>query len=411
MYLQLAWRNIWRNPRRTSIILSAIIIGVASMIFLASLMRGMMDGMVENAIDNMVGHIRIQHPDYRIDPSIENRIDFPDKILKALATVLPDGARIAKRIRVDAVVNTAREMAGVVMVGIEPDAEKKTSFIGSASLEGRLFHGEERGGIVIGRALADKLGTGTGKKVVLMSQAEDGEIASRAFRIRGIYRSEMAATEKTFVFVPLSAAQRMLGVKDSVTEIAVTLADREMAEGDLAELTEKCNRRLEGTATQAENWRDALPAINAYIGLFDSFLYIWYLVVFVAMGFGIVNTVLMAVYERMREFGLLKALGMKPARIFRMVLGETLLLLGLGLSAGNLAALTGVGILARTGINLSAFSKGTQMWGIDRVILPTLSFGDVFIANITVLVLGVAVGVYPALRAARFTPVETMRQV
>ena len=140
MYLQLSWRNIWRNPRRTATILSAIIIGVASMIFLASLMRGMMVGMVDNAIDNMVGHIRIRHPDYRTDPSIENRIEVPDAVLKVLAEVLPDGAKIAKRIRVDAVVNTARQMAGVVMVGIEPDQEKKVSFIGTAPLAGRFFH-------------------------------------------------------------------------------------------------------------------------------------------------------------------------------------------------------------------------------------------------------------------------------
>ena len=410
MYLQLAWRNIWRNPRRTLIILSAIIIGVVSMIFLASLMRGMMEGMVENAIDNMVGHVRVRHPDYRTDPAIDNRMTEPAAIRREMERLLPGGTRIAERIRVDAVVNTAREMAGVTLLGISPEAEKGVSFIGNAPLEGRFFREGEAAGIVIGRSLADKLGTGIGRKVVLMSQDAEGEIASRAFRIRGIYRAELAATEKAFVFAPLSAVGRMLKVEGAATEIAAALPGRKIAGTDLSPLAKALGERLAPLGVRAEQWREALPAINAYLGLFDSFLYIWYLVVFAAMGFGIVNTVLMAVYERMREFGLLKALGMRPARIFRMVLGETLLLLAVGLLAGNLAGLSAVGLLSRTGINLSAFSSGTEMWGLDRIILPVLAPADLLTANLTVLVLGIAVGIYPALRAARFTPQETMRR-
>jgi len=136
MYTQLAWRNIWRNPRRTLIILTAIFIGVASMIFLASLMRGMMEGMVDNAIDNLTGHIRIQHPDFRKDPAVENRIPDPGSLIKEIKSLLPGGARVVERILVDGVINTSRENAGVIMVGIEPEKEKNCSFIGDAPLEG-----------------------------------------------------------------------------------------------------------------------------------------------------------------------------------------------------------------------------------------------------------------------------------
>jgi ABC-type lipoprotein release transport system permease subunit len=411
MYTQLAWRNIWRNPRRTLIILTAIFIGVASMIFLSSFMRGMMEGMVDNAIDNLTGHIRIQHPDFRNDPAVENRIPDPGSLIKKIKPLLPRGARVVERIRVDAVVNTSRENAGVIMVGIEPEKEINCSFIGDAPLDGKLFTDDDKNGIVIGRALLEKLGTRINSKVVLMSQGADGEIASRAFRIRGIYRSQMADTEKTFVFVPLRAARKMLKLGDDATEIGITLPGDRMADMDLSPLTESLNEQLAGRGVIAEDWRQVLPAMSAYLEMFDVFLYIWYLVVFVAMGFGIVNTVLMAVYERMREFGLLKALGMRPVRIFLMVVRETLFLLAVGMGMGNLTALVGIHLLSHTGIDLSAFSEGVEMWGISRVILPVVTAGDLLTANLTVLILGLVVGIYPAVKAARFTPVETMRHV
>ncbi|OQY58525.1 MAG: MacB protein [Desulfobacteraceae bacterium 4572_88] len=411
MYFQLAWRNIWRNSRRTLTILTAIFVGVTSMIFLSSLTRGVMEGMVENAIDNLTGHIRIQNPEYRRDPAIENRIQNPESLIRAMASILPDGAKQVQRIRVDGVLNTARETSGVVMVGIEPEKEKGCSFIGDATLEGRFFDDDDKNGVVLGKAMMEKLGTRIGRKIVLMSQDTEGEIASKAFRIRGVYHSEMASTEKIFVFVPLRAMQRMLKAGEGVTEITLTLPDKDISQTDLSPLTTAINQELGQTSFRAEHWREMLPAISAYLEMFQGFLFIWYLVIFVAMGFGLVNTVLMAVYERMREFGLLKALGMRPIRIFRMVLRETLFLLALGISAGNVVAFICIWLLSDTGIDLSAFSQGTDMWGISRVILPVLNGGDVLIANVTVLLLGLIVGVYPAIRAASFTPVETMRQL
>ena len=410
MYTLLAWRNLWRNPRRTLIVLTAVVIGVGSMVLLGALMRGMVAGMVENAIDNLTGHLRIQDRAYRSDPSIAHRITNPGALATAALSVLPEGTRAVFRLRVDAVVATSRETTGVVLVGIHPAAEHGASFIGAAPVDGRMISDGDANVILMGRALSDTLETGVGRKIVLMSQGADGDIASRAFRVRGVYHAEMAATEKAFVFAPLATVQRMLGVGGAVTEIAFTLPGKDAAQTDLAPLVAALDRQLASTALVAESWQDMLPAVSAYLKLFDGFMMIWYLVVFVAMGFGLVNTVLMAVYERMREFGLLKALGMRPARIFRMVLGETLMLLFMGMTLGNLIALGGIGLLSRGGIDLSVFARGAEMWGISRVIWPVVTAPDFLMANVTVLGLGLLVGVYPALRAARFTPIETMRQ-
>lgn len=202
MYVQLAWRNIWRNPRRTAIILTAIVIGVASMILLAALMRGMMDGMVVNAVNDLTGHLRIEHQRYRTDPAVENRIQQPHALLSSINSLLPEGARAIMRLRVDAVINTARENAGIALVGIVHQDEIGSSFIGDVPLEGRFFSPEDKNALVLGRALRDKLGTGVGKKLVVMSQDADGEIASKAFRVSGVFNASMEATEKAYVFVP-----------------------------------------------------------------------------------------------------------------------------------------------------------------------------------------------------------------
>jgi ABC-type antimicrobial peptide transport system permease subunit len=137
-------------------------------------------------------------------------------------------------------------------------------------------------------------------------------------------------------------------------------------------------------------------------------MYIWYLVVFVAMGFGIVNTTLMAVYERMREFGLLKALGMKPWWILREVLTESFLLLITGMIIGNGLGLVSIFVLSRSGIDLSALAAGAEYAGMTRIIYPAIDLKDVTVANLVVLVLGLCVSAYPAVKAARFTPVEAL---
>lgn len=409
MYTQLAWRNIWRNPRRTAIILTAILIGVAAMIILAALMRGMVGGMVENAINNMVGHIKVQHPAYRSDPDISHGLPDVDDIFKALKMVLPESARLTRRIRIDGVVSNARETAGIEILGIHPESEVGMSFIGTAPMEGSPVTDSDKNGILIGAALAKKFRTGMGKKLVVTTQRGDGESGSRAFRIRGIFHGDMEVTEKAYVFISLPAAERLVQEKESATEIAVTLA-RKTSSKDLAELVMLCREVLKQFNVSVYGWNDLLPAITAYLAMFDIFLLIWFVVIFIAMGFGIVNTVLMAVYERMREFGLLKAIGMGPGRIIRMVMGESLFLLMLGCALGTFFGLGVTCYFAKTGIDLGAFSKGTEMWGMSRIILPVINAGDILFANAVVLLLGLLVSIYPAVKAARFTPVETMRQ-
>ncbi len=405
MYLQLAWRNIWRNPKRTGVILTAVIIGVWSMIFLGGVMAGMYDAMVENQLAVLTGHLQIHHPEYRNDPSVVNRMARPEEVRNAINNLLPDTSGWTKRIRVNAIAQNARHSSGVTMVGVIPDREARISFIGSAITMGRFLEtGRDEHGIVIGRALAEDFETGMGKKIILMSQGIDGEIRSRAFTIVGIYQAQMAATEKTFVFVTLPAAQTMLRLENGISEIAVLLPDRK----DTEQMVGKIRRALPAERYEVSGYRELMPLITAQIELWDTFMVLWYVVVFIAMGFGLINTILMAVMERIREFGLVRSLGMRPRQIVALVVTEAVLILVIGIVIGNLSGYVSIWALAQNGIDLSVFSAGAERFSIPRVIYPAFHLKELVRANLVVLILGILVSLYPAIRAARITPVEAL---
>jgi len=406
MYFQLAWRNIWRNPRRTTVIMIAIVIGVWSMIFLSAFMRGMEYDMLKNGISTLTGNIQIHQKDYRNDPVIENSMPNPLKLETALKKLLPPDAHWTSRIRVNAIASNARHSTGITLVGINPIPEAKVSFIGDAINNGCYLKPEDKRGIVVGQALLNKFETKVGHKLVLMSQDTNQEIASRSFRIIGTFKSQLQATEKQFAFVTITAARQMLKLKKGISEISIILPDNSDANHVVASL----KAELSAGSYQIQTWQELLPILKVYLDIFDGFIFIWFIVVFIAMGFGIVNTTLMAVFERMREFGLLKALGMKPWWIIRDVLSESFMLLVMGIAIGNLMAFLCVFALSEGGIDLSAFAAGVEFAGFSKVIYPSILTKDVVLSNLVVIVLGLLVSIYPAAKAARFTPVEALAQ-
>jgi len=405
--LRLGWRNIWRNPRRTAVIMTAVVIGIWSMIFLGALMRGVADQMVRNGIANLTGHIQIHSRGYRSDPVVENSITEPEPVRKALRSVLSTEDRWAERVRVNAIVNTARHSAGVTLVGINPPREAEVSFIGNAVTEGDYLEAGNELGIVVGKALLDDFKSRLGHKLVVMSQDMNREIASRAFRIVGTFRAEMEATEKQFVFVTLSAAQEMLKLGTGISEVSVRLKDRKRT----AHVVGALKGELASDAYDVESWKALLPMVTSVLELYDFFIFLWFLVAFIAMAFGIVNTMLMAVFERIREFGLLKSLGMKPWWIVEEVLAESFFVLLIAGLVGNALGLASAFALAGPGLDLSAFAAGLEFAGMSRVIYPVVLARDVILANVVVFLLGLAVSIYPAAKAARFTPVEALAHI
>lgn len=386
------------------VIMTAVIIGVWSMLFLGALMRGISDQMVRNGIATLTGHIQIHQKGYRNDPVVENSLKDPVSIERIVNKHLPPGAVWTVRVRVNAIASNARHSSGIKLVGIDPKREAKISFIGEAVKQGRYLKPDDKHGIVIGKALAEKFETRLGRKLVIMSQDTTGEISSRAFRIVGIYRAEMEATEKQFAFISLPAAQKMLITGQSYSEVSILLSRRKTVDG----VASAIRNDLPAESYEILTWLELLPMVKAILEVYDGILFLWYLVVFIAMGFGIVNTTLMAVFERIREFGLLKSLGMKPFWIVKGVLIESFFLLILGMLIGNSLGMLSVFVLADVGIDLSFAAKGMEFVGMSRIIYPISEMKDIVLANLVVFVLGLLVSIYPAVKAARFRPVEAL---
>jgi len=402
LLLTLAWRNLWRHRGRTAAILFALALGIWSMIALAALSRGSLEGQLRKSILTLTGHIKMQAPGYRDDPVVEHRFNVPPEI----DTVLADPTVVAwsTRVRVPAVVASERESSGVTLVGIDPVREQKLSFIADSVVAGRALASVDDTGIVIGRALAEQLETALGRRVVVMTQDRDNRVADRGFRVIGLFDAESEAIEKSFVFVGRETAQRLLGMGGDVSELAVMTTNRAQLGGLLKRL------RAATPGLDVQPWTVVEPLLRLTEKVVNVILIVWYVIVFAAMSFGLVNTLLMAIFERTREFGLFQALGMPPRHILGQVLVESLTLLGVALVAGNVAAWLTVQALVE-GLDLSAFAKGFEMFGISPVIYPALTVIDIVAANGLVVILGILASLYPAWRAARHVPIEAITRV
>jgi len=398
---KLAWRNLWRNYRRTVIILLAIVLGVWAMIFMNAMTRGMIDDMIRDGVRLLPGHAQIQHPDYHDDPSIANSMPPPGAALRN-ALSRPGVVGWSQRLRVPAVISSERESRGVMLIGADPAAEAALGFLPDTIVEGRGLSGSDDKGLVLGARLVEELETRLGKRVVAMSQDPDNDVADRGFRVVGIYRAELESEEAGFAYVGLATLQAMLGVDGRISQIAV------LGDGyrDLSGWYPGLRAALDDSR-KLRSWMELEPYLDSMLKMQDGTMLAIVLVIFAVLSFGLVNTIAMAVFERVREFGLMQALGMRPGLILYQVLLEAFLLLVLGVAAGNVLALATIRPMER-GIDISRWAEGMEMMGAGATLYPALRTGDMILTSVLVVVLGLLASLLPAWRAARFDPVEAL---
>ena len=397
----LAWRNLWRNHRRTTIMLAAITVGVWAMIFMTALMRGMVDDMLLNSIRSLPGEVQIHHPAYRDDPSINNSIPAPTAELIDVLQI-PEVVAWTSRVRVPAVISSERDSRGMVLLGVEPVSEMAVSFDSDSIIEGRFLEDSNDRGLVIGLKMAEHLETKLGKRVVVMSQDPDNNIADRGFRVVGIYKAKLASLEETYVYAGRDTIQQLLNIENQVSEIAITGEDYRNVDKWYPKIKQATGENV-----------DTLPwyEINAYLGsmmsMMDGFVLVWVVVIFLALSFGLVNTLVMAVFERIREIGLMQALGMRPSMILYQILLESFLLLLIGLLIGNIVAIATI-IPLQGGIDISVVAKGMEMMGSSSMLYPALKIEDMVLANVIVIILGLLTSILPAWRAASLDPIKAL---
>jgi ABC-type lipoprotein release transport system permease subunit len=397
----LAWRNLWRNYRRTLIMLLAITLGVWAMIFMTSLLRGMVDDMVRQGITALPGHVQIHAAKYRDDPSVTHSLPAPDgQLLEVL-----NGEMVASwssRVRVPAMISSEYENRGVTLLGVDPVGETALGFKASDIVEGRFLDGVEDRGVVIGKKLMQRLETRLGKRVVLMSQDPDNAIVDGGYRVVGVFKAELESREEGFVFAGRDVVQAMLGIGTEVSEIAMLGQDYRAPQKLAASI-----RAVVPPDREVLSWLDLDPYLATMMRVMNGFVLVWMVVIFLALSFGLVNTLMMAIFERVREIGLMRALGMRPSAIVYLILVESLMMLALGLLAGNLLAI-GTVLPLKDGIDVSAVSQGLEMMGASSILYPVLLWPDLVLANVVVIVLGMITSLLPAWRAARYRPVQAL---
>ncbi len=400
LLVQLSWRNLWRHRRRNSMLLVAILVAVGTVVVANAVIRGYQGDMLNDAVSNLAGHVKVLAPGYRSDPSIEKSFAIAPEWRPALDPSLMVGW--TSRVRVPAVIMSERETRGVQLVGVDPGTETLISFLGEVDIVGEYLDGPDDRRVLVGKALLEQLDTQVGRRIVMITQGSDGLNREAGFRIAGLYDGEGTGVEKVFVFTGRDTLQAMLDTT-AITEISVRLIADEY--GALA------GAQLASSFADLEvmGWRQLQPQVAAMFAFADAAIFIWFTIMMIALGFGLINTLVTAVLERTRELGMLRAVGMRPRAVVGQVVIESILIVSVGLVLGLAVGVWLVSLLGE-GIDLGRWAAGVEMFGIRTVLVPKLLVADLVLVAVMTVTFGVIASFYPALRAVKIRPLEAMRR-
>ncbi len=405
MLLKLAWRNIWRSPTRSFVVIGAIIIGVWSVIFLLGIMGGIANSYINNAIQKETSHIQIHHVDFPKDKECKYYLNNSNEILKKVENI-PTVKGTTMRSLSNVMIASSRATRGVKVNGIMPQREKDLTGIKESIIEGKYLDEARKNSIIISSRLAKKLKVKIRSKVVLTFQNIDGEIISGAFRVSGIFNTKNAVYDENTAFVNSRDLNKLLGKENIGHEVLIYLDDMKNIEPTLAQLKELFPDKL------VQSYEEILPELK----LFENQIKIGgkiYMVIFMlALIFGIINTMLMAVLERVRELGMLMAVGMNKIKVFFMIVLETVILGFFGAPIGILLGYVMTSYFSQQGINLAFFGEeGMQQFGMTTFIYPIVNTDDYSSLAFAVFVTALLASIYPAIKAIRLKPVEAIRKI
>ncbi len=408
---KMAWRNLWRNRRRTVITLSAIVFGV----FLSVLMMAAQDqnwaDMIRLAARLGAGHVTFQHPEYLDSPALSRPVRGTDD-LKRLAAGNPHVIRVVERITGFNMLSTARENFGAGFIAVSPEEEdEETLSLLEALVEGEFFESSTDGGIILGEKLASNLGVELGSKVVYTLADKEGEIVNALARVSGIVRTGSPSVDGGICLLPIGTVREVIGfAPDEAIQVAAFVDDQRITDAVVADLGAEAPEEI-----AVLPWRELQPDLAVFIAMKVGGARVMMLVLAVLVAAGIFNTLFVSVMERLREFGIMLAVGFSPAQLFRLVMLESAWLAVVGLAGAALVTIGPYLYLASTGIDVSGMIPAEQMEVAGVGMSTTLKVGiygeSVMLIGVSALAAIMLSGVYPAWRAGHADPVETIRVV
>jgi ABC-type lipoprotein release transport system permease subunit len=403
-YLKLAWRNIFRNRRRTFLTGLIIGIGLASMIFVDASMLGMKANMVSSGTSSFLGQAEIHREGFQRSQDASLTIARSPQVIAALR----EDAHVAaftERVLATGTVSSPADIASVAILGIAPRTERRLSTVDDSMLGGAYLEGTEGTGALIGARLAERLGVAVGDRlVVAVAKAGTGELSQDLFRISGIYRMHIEAMDSSVVLIPIARAQRMLGIGEGIHEIAIDFRDPQYATRGQQEFARDYSR----FGNVAQTWPQLMPEVKYILDMLNISIAVTVIIVFAMIIFGIVNTLFMSLHERVFEFGVLRAVGTRPGRLRNLIVFEAGSLAVYAVLLGSIlgAVITLIGSLVGmdlTGVDLGGTTFTGRIYAVFSVRQFTLY-------PLLVFAFTLLVSLYPARHAGRMSIARALQR-
>lgn len=402
--IKLAWRNLFRNKRRSFIAGTAIGLGLASLIFVDGMLIGMKDSMIQTATASFLGEGQIHRQGFRKTQEVELTINNFQEVQRNLKND-PLVLGFTPRILAFGMISSAANMSAVSVVGVQPETEQALSLVDEAVVEGSFLEGHNPRDILIGKELAEIIEVGLNDRVVVtVAQARTGDLAQEMFRVSGIFHFNVKEMDQGMVFIKLSKAQEMLAIPGQVHEIALKLARLGLGQKSSHPLWAKYSKN----GNEALGWASLLPELNYALKLTDFSIYIMAIMLVGIVALSIINTLFMSLHERIFEFGVLRAVGTRRGGVIRLIIFESGALALLSIILGSLMGVLLLLVSSRVGIDYT----GIEFVGVtfQKAIYPVLRVSQFIRYPLWIFFFTLIIGVYPALHAAKIAPAAAMRK-
>ena len=406
LVMRLAWRNLWRQPKRTLLTTGAMVFSNVLLIFMISLQFGMYGLMIENGLKIFTGHLQIQAPGYIDEPKM--RLTVADAMSLSSAVREEDGLEAAARGSTFALLSSEQRTYGVAILGVEPAYEPTVSSLPGLVKEGRYLDGPDATEIVIGRTLARNLKVALGDELTLLGSGVDGSFAAAVLRIVGIFDSGVTSIDRSFAIMPLATFQDVFFMRDSAHMIVVTaptLADVPAA----VQTVEALVPPHAGLAVH--DWDALEPGLKQTIQADISSAVFTYFILVILVAFSVLNTQTMSVLERTREFGIIMALGLRPGRLGRLVLLESAFMGAMGAVAGIVLGGLITLYFSINGLTYPGLEEMAAQFNLPARMYPAVTVPSLVLGPLVVFLFTLVATIYPALRLNALRPVEAMRAV
>ena len=409
MIISIAWKNVWRNKLRSLIIILSIVLGLLGGIFYLAFANGMAQQQINSSIKTYISNIQIHHPKFLVNNEISYTIDNPSEKLNTIKSIVGVKAAASRLVSL-AMASSAITGTGISIDGIDPEVELNVININTKIVEGGFFNSDLKNQILIGQKLADKLKIRINSKLVITIQNSAGDIAYGAFRVVGIYKTDNTDFDKFNVYVKKMDLCKLIGVdENTVNEIAVLLSHNDLTDEVKGIIKSNFIDEITTEALIVRSWDEIQPVLRMLNEMTIQFSMIFLIIILVALSFGIINTMLMAIMERVREIGVLMAIGMNKGKVFLMILLETVFLSLTGGIMGLALSYFVVTITGNNGIDLSIVGEGLNAMGYSAFVYPELDSIYYFMIVGLVVVTALFASILPARKALKFNPAEAVR--